>query len=55
MTLYKMSHFYFKIYDGENFFDFDNLKKINGQLNNENGKDWEINFVFYELDPGCFK
>ena len=47
--MYSNGHFTLKVFDGENFYDYDNLKKANGVLNNEkNGK--EINFAFYTKD-----
>ena len=49
MTLYvkKLKHFYLKIYDGEHFYDFDNMKSNFGQ-NNEKNPDSEITYAFYE-------
>ena len=49
MSLYLSSHFTLKVFDGKNFFDYDNLKNENGILNNDkNGK--EINFAYYLQD-----
>ena len=49
MSLYLSSHFTLKLFYGRNFFDYDNLKKQNGILNNDK-KGKEINFAYYVQD-----
>jgi hypothetical protein len=43
----------FKIFDGKDFYDIDNLSTPNFKANNTqylNGKKWEISLLFYVLD-----
>lgn len=35
------------MFDGDNFYDFDNLNARQRCLNNESGINWEINYAFY--------
>ena len=47
--MYSYGHFTLKVFDGENFYDYDNLKKVNGVLNNEKNEK-EINLAFFIKD-----
>ena len=49
LTLFSAGHFILKVFNGENFYDYDNLKKVNGVLNNEK-KEKEISYAFYVKD-----
>jgi hypothetical protein len=50
----KINHFIFKFFDGQNFYDIDNMrKKIQKTINNTlnyNGKNYRISAAFYILD-----
>ncbi len=41
-------HYYLKLFDGNNFYDFNNLESSNGLCNNEISENWEISFAFYQ-------
>lgn len=51
--MYRENHYIFKLFDGKNFFDFDNLsitKKISNQANNSfsiDGIDYESSLAIY--------
>jgi hypothetical protein len=51
ITLYRKQrpkHFVLRLFDGTNFYDFDNCKSLNGLMDNSTPEGYELSFAFYQ-------
>ena len=55
MTAHYQNHFILKLFDGNNFVEFDNSNRTNFHISNDNnvdckGNEWLITQIFYEIE-----